>query len=185
MSREQIIQMALTKPIPSAPGYFIDSVGNVYNKRGKRMTQQITKKGYCRVHLQISGETKSKSIHSIVAEVFIGERPFGMQIRHLDGNKLNNNSGNLLYGTASENEADKLFHGTKPTGQKNGANTFPEKRPRGSSHGKSRLSEEEVAIIKRELKTCKRGVGVKLAKQFGVSTATISSIKSGGVWNHV
>lgn len=185
MTREEIIRMARLKKIPSAPGYYVDADGEVYNHRWRRMAQQVTEKGYCRVHLQVNGETKSKSVHSLVAEVFIGPRPKGLQIRHLDGNKANNSFGNLAYGTAAQNEADKALHGTKATGNKNGTYTKPERRPRGSSHGKTILFEDDVVYIKEQLKIGTRGVGVMLAKKFGVSPQTISQIKSGVVWSHV
>lgn len=185
MNREDVIRLARPKPIPSAPGYWIDEDGEVYNHRGRRIAQQVTDKGYCRVHLQINGETKSKSVHSLVAEVFIGPRPKGFQIRHLDGRKTNNSPSNLAYGTAAENEADKELHGTKATGEKNGTHTKPEKRPRGSSHGRAILQESDVVYIKEHLKTGYRGIGVKLAQTFGVSPQIISDIKSGRVWSHV
>lgn len=183
--RDEIIRMARPKEIPSAPGYYVDADGEVYNYRGRRMAQQVTEKGYCRVHLQVDGETKSKSVHSLVAEVFIGPRPKGFQIRHLDGNKANNSFVNLAYGTAAQNEADKELHGTKAAGDKNGANTQPEKRPRGSNHGKTVLHESDVVYIKKQLNTGGWGIGTKLAQTFGVSPQTISDIKSGRVWSHV
>ena len=185
MTKDEIIKLARPKEILSAPGYYVDADGEVYNHRGRRIAQQVTEKGYCRVHLQVNGKTKSKSVHSLVAEVFIGPRPKGLQIRHLDGNKANNCFSNLAYGTAVQNEADKELHGTKATGDKNGTHTKPEKRPRGSSHGKAILSEDDVIYIKEQLKTGNRGVGVMLAKKFGVAPQTISQIKSGVVWSHV
>jgi hypothetical protein len=185
MNREQIIQMARPKSIPSAPGYFIDRDGEVYNHRGRRLAQQVTAKGYCRVHLQINGETKSKSVHSLVAEVFIGPKPKGLQIRHLDGNKCNNKPNNLAYGTAKENEDDKISHGTKAVGNRNGMHTKPEARARGSSHGRTSLRDDEVRQIKESLLENTRGIAAALAKKFGVSPTTISNIKSGTTWGHV
>lgn len=55
--------------------------------------------------------TVSVYVHHSVAEAFLGPRPNGMQIRHLDGDKLNNRVGNLRYGTPSENVRDVLRHG--------------------------------------------------------------------------
>lgn len=185
MTKDDIIRMARPKEIPSAPGYYVDAHGEVYNHRGRRMAQQVTEKGYCRTHLQINGESKSKSVHSLVAEVFIGPRPKGLQIRHLDGNKTNNCFDNIVYGTAVQNEADKELHGTKATGERNGTHTKPERRPRGSGHGKAVLHESDVVYIKQKLKTGGRGIGIKLAQTFGVSPQTISDIKSGRVWSHV
>lgn len=185
MNREEIIRMARPKEIPSCPGYYVDEQGEVYNYRGTRLAQQVTDKGYCRVHLSINGEPKSKSVHSLVAETFIGPRPVGYQIRHKDGVKTNNTIGNLVYGTPSENEADKAAHGTKSIGDKNGMRTKPESRPRGSKHGKTRLDEANVLYIREQLSSGIRGTAAKLARQFEVSPQTISDIKSGRVWGHL
>lgn len=48
----------------------------------------------------------------MVAESWYGERPEGMQVRHLDGNALNNAPANLVWGTISENNLDRVVHGT-------------------------------------------------------------------------
>lgn len=185
MNREDIIRMARPKEIPSCPGYYVDEQGEVYNHRGTRLSPQVTAKGYCRVHLSIKGDPKSKSVHSLVAETFIGPRPVGHQIRHINGIKTDNNVVNLVYGTASENEADKAVHGTKAIGDKNGMRTKPESRPRGSTHGRTRLDEANVLYIREQLSSGIRGIGAKLARQFEVSPQTISDIKSGRVWGHL
>ena len=185
MNRDDIIRLARLRKIPSCPGYYVDEKGEVYNRRGKRLAQQVTGKGYCRVHLSINGEPKSKSVHSLVAETFIGPRPVGHQIRHKNGIKTDNTIGNLAYGSASENEADKAAHGTKAIGDKNGMRTRPDSRPRGSKHGKTRLDEASVLYIRDQLSSGIRGTAAKLARQFDVSPQTISDIKSGRVWGHL
>jgi hypothetical protein len=185
VNKDQITALARPKAIPSAPGYFVDVDGEVYNHRGRRMAQQVTHKGYCRVALQINGESKSKSVHSLVAEVFIGPRPKGLQIRHLDGNKTNNSPNNLSYGTAAQNEADKSLHGTKATGLRNGAHTKPERRPHGESHARAKLNNADVVYIKKQLQIGPRGIGKKLAEQFGVSISIISKINVGKIWRHL
>jgi hypothetical protein len=155
-------------------------------KRGNKLLKQSENaKGYPRVQLSRNGKSWSRVVHSLVAETFIGERPSGLQVRHLDGDKSNNDVSNLAYGTAAQNEADKALHGTKSIGEKNGTYTKPESRPRGSGHGKTVLHENDVIYIKAQLDIGGRGVGAKLARTFGVSPQTISDIKSGRVWSHV
>ncbi len=41
------------------------------------------------------GDRKTKRIHVLVAEAFIGDIPAGWHVHHKDGNKQNNNVGNL------------------------------------------------------------------------------------------
>ena len=48
----------------------------------------------------------------MVARAFIGPRPEGQGVRHLDDNKRNNALTNLVYGTGVENQADSIRNGT-------------------------------------------------------------------------
>ena len=54
------------------------------------------------------------NMHRIVALTFIGEKPEGQEIRHLDGDRTHNCLANLVYGTKSENMYDRVRHGTHP-----------------------------------------------------------------------
>jgi len=48
-------------------------------------------------------------IHHAVAELFIGPRPFGLYVIHVDSNVENNEWPNLVYGTQGENQT--IFRG--------------------------------------------------------------------------
>lgn len=61
-------------------------------------------------------------IHKLVAEYFIGERPEGYEIDHIDGNYLNNRVDNLQYVSHKDNmnnpitiERHKLYKPTQQT----------------------------------------------------------------------
>lgn len=49
------------------------------------------------------GKPWSATVHSVIALAFIGPRPEGLVINHIDGDKLNNRPENLEYCTLSEN----------------------------------------------------------------------------------
>jgi hypothetical protein len=51
-------------------------------------------------------------VHSLVILAFVGPRPDGEQVRHLNGNPADNRLTNLAYGTQSQNQQDSLRHGT-------------------------------------------------------------------------
>lgn len=50
-------------------------------------------------------------VHTLVMLTFIGPRPKGLDIRHLDGDPKNNRLANLAYGTRSENIKDAINTG--------------------------------------------------------------------------
>jgi hypothetical protein len=88
---------------------------------------------YWFVVMCVDGIRYRKSLHSVVLETFVGPRPVGMQIRHLDGDSRNNHVANLRYGTAKENGEDRRKHGTVA---------------RGSKNGNSKLSHDQVRMIR-------------------------------------
>jgi hypothetical protein len=184
MTKEEIIRMARWKQILTYPQYEVSDCGLV--RRGnKTLSQSPNVNGYPRVSMSINGKSVTRLVHALVMEAFVGPRPEGLQIRHIDGSKTNNAVKNLAYCTPSENEADKFIHGTKSVGDKNGMRTKPESRPRGARHGKARLDETNVLHIKKQLSFGIRGTAAKLARQFGVSAQAISDIKSGRAWGHI
>lgn len=103
------------RPVPGFPGYEVSSLGRVVSKR--RRCPQILKPwldshGYPRVGLRTDDGRALRSVHVVVATAFLGPRPDGCEVRHLDGSPLNNTPENLAWGTRSENERDKVRHGT-------------------------------------------------------------------------
>ena len=161
------------KPIGDEfPGYYISSEGNVLSDRsGKRtkLTPSLRNGRYLAVSLYSrKGDKKTRSIHVLVAEAFIGERPEGLQIRHLNGDKKDNRVENLAYGTAEENYEDRRKHGICNT---------------GSRHGKTDLTEQDILEIR------KRFAGGEdrdaLKAEFKLTTASLSKIVLGKTWTHV
>lgn len=68
--------------------------------------------GYLKVSLSKPGVIRSYHVHRLVAATFLGPCPEGQQVRHLDGDPLNNTLTNLRYGTVSDNALDRVLHGT-------------------------------------------------------------------------
>ena len=68
---------------------------------------------YLSVKLSRAGVTKTVYVHELVLLAFEGPRPpmdERCEIRHLDGDKFNNQLSNLTYGTVKENAADRKLH---------------------------------------------------------------------------
>lgn len=108
------------RPVAGFEGaYEVSSHGRVKSlprttTKGGFLTPKIARKrgGYPVVGLVMNGKQSTRSIHSLVAEAFIGERLPGFDIRHIDGNPLNARVENLAYGSRSENNFDAVRHGT-------------------------------------------------------------------------
>lgn len=60
------------------------------------------------------GQCKSRVIHQVVLEAFVGPRPPGMEACHNDGDKSNNALSNLRWDTKKANEFDAVRHGARP-----------------------------------------------------------------------
>jgi hypothetical protein len=84
--------------------YEVSNLGQVrsitkVNKKESVLKGKITGNGYLRVDIV----RKKILIHHLVAYAFLGPRPKGLQIDHIDRNKLNNKADNLRYCTRFEN----------------------------------------------------------------------------------
>ena len=69
-------------------------------------------RAYHCVTLCVHGREHRRQVHVLVALAFLGPKPEGMEVRHLDGNPHNCSAGNLTWGTRSENMRDMVRHGT-------------------------------------------------------------------------
>lgn len=73
--------------------------------------------GNQRGHLRISlnpevGAQRGLYVHRLVLDAFVEPFPKGKECRHLDGDPTNNRLDNLRWGTQSENNLDRVRHGT-------------------------------------------------------------------------
>lgn len=76
--------------------YQISNFGNC-KKKNKALKCSIQNRGYKYFQLQKDGKRINYLIHHLVALLFIGERPDGLVIDHIDRDKLNNHVSNLRY----------------------------------------------------------------------------------------
>jgi len=131
---------------------------------GAVLTPSINDRGYFVVTLSRRGISKTHTLHVLIAFVFIGPRPPGLEVLHGDDDKANNRVTNLRYGTKRMNYEDSVKNGkAKPPG-------------RGTKHHGAKLNESEVAWIRARGNLISHS---KLAKMFGVSKTTISSLIKG------
>ena len=132
----------------------------------KMLKQTIGTHGYYAVALCNGGKSgKTRTVHSIVAEAFLGERLDGHETMHINGIRTDNRVENLRYGTNVENQHDRRKHGTHNFGENNPSAKLK--------------SDQVVEIIER----LKNGQMLKhIAEDFGVSSTTIRDIEKGRTW---
>lgn len=150
--------------------YLVSSLGRV--KSIKRSTERIlsvsTTTGYGQVNLCSEGYRTFEFVHDLVAGAFLGSKPTGLIVNHKDGNKLNNCVDNLEYVSYSCNNLHAYNTGLKSSGER---------------HCRAILTEDDVRCIRERLLDCDKVVDI--ASDYGVSSSTISLIKSGKNWKQV
>lgn len=154
--------------VPGSVGYLVSEYGDVIGRRGKPMVGSLGTKGYPQVLMyNIDDKLKSKKRHRLVAELFIPNPKGNQQVNHIDADKENNHISNLEWVTNSENHAHKMRLGLNVS-------------PVGESHGMAILSEEEACCIYMDERARKL-----IAEDYGVSLATVDSIKGKRNWNYI
>lgn len=149
---------------PVHAGYSVSSDGRVRGIKGGILAPETIAGGYQRVYVGC----RKQLIHILVAELFIGPKPAGLQVNHRDGVTSHNAASNLEYSTPSQNVRHSL-------------DVLGRQRARGSKNGASRLTEQQVAEIRSQF-----AVGdvtqTALAARFGVARSTIGRLLSGKYW---
>lgn len=164
------------RTIPSFPAYEASSLGRIrrvghfrWHGPGSILKTPISRcTGYQRVTLIGPFGRTDVNVHVAVCEAFHGPRPNGMQVAHSDGSRTNNKPSNLRWATPSENQKDRINHGTDI---------------RGELVANAILTVEAVREIRRRRAAGERCVD--LAPEFGVSQYAISKVCLGKNWRHV
>lgn len=126
---------------------------------------RLSKKGY----FVFSLIRRDTFLHNVIAFMKYGEKSIGLDINHIDGNKLNNRPENLELCTPSENNIHALENGLR--------------KIHGSYNNKSKLTEKDILIIRKMLENGEPQKNI--AKCFNVSQSQISNIKINKTWKHV
>jgi hypothetical protein len=111
------------------------------------------------VRLQGTPKAKTRRVHRLVAAAFLGPCPDGFQVNHRDGNPQNNTVANLEWATRDENMAHAVANGLMRSGE---------------MHGLARLSDEDVATIRRRCATGERQWAV--GADYGITQGQVSNL---------
>jgi len=114
--------------------------------KGKILSQHLSNRGYLSIMLWKNNCGKNFSVHALIAKTYLGLCPRDFETSHINGIKTDNRVCNLEYKSHLENIREKEKHGTIP---------------KGINHPNSKLTEEDVKIIRSSKKSNKI-----LAKRF-------------------
>jgi len=150
------------KEIEGHPGYWVSNTGKVKSLKYRKerfLKPHTSKFGYLAFVISTQGKRYRLTVHKLLAKTFIPNPNNLDTVNHIDGNKANNNLGNLEWATHSENHrhavANNLFGGAK-------------------------LTTEQVLEISKKIS---KGENYNtLAQKYNVSKRTISHIKAKTSW---
>lgn len=173
------MNIEIWKDIPDYEGFYqvsnwghvkgLDRIVRNYPIKGRLLALSLKSNGYYRITLCKRGTEKYFYVHELVAKAFIGERPKGMEINHIDGVRTNNHLDNLEYVTPKQNGE----HATK-TGL----------TPKGERHYSAKLTAEKVLAIRAAY--ANGGITHKeLGKQYQVTREAIREIIRRKNWKHI
>lgn len=146
--------------------------GPVYKDLGRcwTWTGKVDKGGYGRIISKTKGTTKA---HRLSWMLFNGSVPDGLCVLHRCDNPRCVNPSHLFLGTNLDNIEDRNNKGRS-------------KGARGESSGTAKLTSAQVLEIRRRHRPrSARNSGAALAREFGVSQATISMLLRGLRWSFV
>ena len=86
--------------------------GRTRRYKGRLLKPRKDRDGHLKINLYKDGKPKTKFVHRMVLEAFVGSCPEGMECLHIDGNPANNCVDNLRWGTRGENMLDRVRHGS-------------------------------------------------------------------------
>jgi hypothetical protein len=126
---------------------------------GRVLRPHANNKGYATISVWENGKRRRYLVHALVAEAFIGRRPWGFDVDHVDGNILHNGARNLEYVSHSEN-IRRGYVGK-----------------RGGRHPLARVSDEDATRMKARRFFGERGVD--LSREYGISQQLVCGITKG------
>lgn len=154
------------------PEYEVSNLGRI--KRIRRSTGAIagavlnpwkSNNGYMMVGLSRKSSVKTRLVHRLVAEAWIGQID-GMDVCHNNGMRHDNRLENLRIDTRKGNMQDIYKHDTHIRGERCGTNKY---------------SEALMRQIKEEIRA--GGVVRHIAMKYGIPAPTLYGVAKGKIWS--
>jgi len=152
-------------------GVYQPRAGSFLCLRGRTLNTTREFKGYLHVRLSMDGKARTWLVHTLVTLAFIGPRPEGLEIDHLNSDPSDNRLVNLEYVSSRENTRRSIERGRWPAARP--------PRVSGEAHGGSRLTAHQVE----DIRSLRGSVsGRRVAESYGVNHQTIYNIWNGQTW---
>lgn len=169
------------REVPGWP-YDASDTGVLRSRRtGKPIVPAISSGGYARCTFQVDKKRRDVRIHRAVAEAWFGSIKEGLEVNHIDGNKLNNAPSNLEIVTPEQNRLHAVLHGLTAKGERNGTHTQPHTVKRGESQHQAKLTEAAVIDIRARCAARQQSLS-EIGQLYGVSKNLIWQIKERLIW---
>lgn len=165
------MRISLYRTINEAPDYMVSEHGVVVRKRDFKVVKWgYSVDGYPKVKLRLGVNSRiCRLVHRLVALSFVDGYAPGLDVNHIDGNKLNTHPSNLEWVTRRENILHAYRIGLKSN--------------RGSKHPCSVITEEDVPVI-RQMRAS--GMTLKsIGEKYGVTHDAIWRLVNNKTWSHV
>lgn len=146
--------------------YLITEHGQVWSEYSNRFLKLFNNKGYKVVRFT---DRKLRTVHRIVAELYISNPNNYLEINHLNNDKTDNRAENLEWCTRQMNIDHKVEQN---------------RQVRGSNHPLAKVNEDQVIEIRRSYSTKELSLQ-KLANKFNVSKKLILLIVQRKKWKHI
>lgn len=144
-------------------GYRVSSLGRMTGHQGiMHPSLDHARGGYLKVALH-PRPVKNRYVHWLVAAAFLGPRPEGHEVAHLNGDPTDNQLSNLAYVTPKVNGEQRIAHG---------------RQIRGQDHGHAKLTPEIVAAIRAH-----PGSSSVVAREHGIHPGHVRKLRNGGAWS--
>ncbi len=105
------------RPVVDFEKYEVSNLGNVRNKKRKKLLKPAGKKSYQSVGLMCTKKAKKRTVHQLVAKAFLPNEENKPQVNHKDKNPSNNCVANLEWCTNKENSIHRSQNVVQTTNQ--------------------------------------------------------------------
>lgn len=146
---------------------YVETAAGCWEFQGYRNRRGYGVMGFARGHG--SNSSHSYRPHRVSYCYHKHTDPASLVVRHTCDNPCCINPAHLRLGTYADNSRDAMERG---------------RNARGETHGRSKLTDEDVLKIKKRL-LGKKETYVEIAKDFNVSPRAISYINTGSYWSHI